>query len=181
MNLPRLTPLSFLLSLVLLAAFVAFPFAVHHVLAQPAPDAGVVDSSGSGSGAGSGSAVTPTPTQVLLEEARLQITDLRAKYDLLKNEKDPATRLLLYAGLMAAALKLLLDLVNYAARSAKLKSAMAWIAAGLAVPIALLSHYAAGASWFDSIVYAASGPGAVVVHELVSYFTSKQQPAPAGT
>jgi hypothetical protein len=58
------------------------------------------------------------------------------------------------------------------------KSWMPLVAMGLAVPIGLLSHFVAGHSWFDSVLVAGAGPGAVFVHELIKRFTKKPaQPA----
>jgi hypothetical protein len=131
--------------------------------AQPAQDAGIVDARPSGSG------VVVTP----IDDARESYLDVVAKYEALKHETDSSARMLLWAALTAGVLKILLDAVKIVGKSEKLSRSMAWFALGLAVPIALLSRYAGGASWLDSVIFAGAGPGAIVVHELVSFFQGK--------
>jgi len=131
--------------------------------------------SGSGSGSGSGSAidVVSAPALGVVDELK----ELRAKYEVIKAQGDKDAKLLLWAGLIAGMLKLLLTIVHRVS-GPKPKRWMAWIAMGLAVPIALLSHYALGNSVFDSLVVAGGGPGAVLVHELLQAF-KKREPAPS--
>lgn len=143
-----------------------------------ADDAGapVLSSADAGStDAGSGSASEPAPA--VAEPAAPptlvdQLKELHSKYEALKSNKDKSAKMLLWAALIAGALKLVLSVVNLAAGK-KPKRWLAWIALGLAVPIALLSYYAAGNSLFDSLVYAGAGPGAIVLHELLKVFTKK--------
>jgi hypothetical protein len=120
-------------------------------VAAPAPDAG------------SGSAATPAP----VEDPLAQLADVKAKYDLLREAmRSKSPTLLLWAGMLAAAMKLLLSLfTRYVLKESK--SWTKWIALGAAVPIALLAHYAGGFSLFDSLVFAGAGPGAIVIHELM--------------
>lgn len=113
---------------------------------------------------GSVDTVAPVVTETPLDQLR----DLQAKYVALKASKDKSVRLLLIAGAIATGLKLLLSGASLLLGGKK--KWLAWIAFGLAVPIALLSHFAAGNSWFDSFVFAGAGPGAVFVHELVQAF-----------
>lgn len=107
-----------------------------------------------------------------------QLRDLQAKYQALKDSKDKSAKMLLWAALIAAGLKMALSAVN-ALAGKKPKQWLALVALVLAVPIALLSHFAAGNSWFDSLIYAGAGPGAIVVHELVKIFTRKPAEASA--
>lgn len=112
--------------------------------------------------------LTDTPSQPMIDQLR----DLHARYKALKANSDKSAKMLLWAALIAAGLKLLLSGVNLLAGRKPTKW-LAWIAMGLAVPIALLSHFAGGHSWFDSLVYAGAGPGAIVVHELMKLFAKK--------
>ena len=109
-----------------------------------------------------GSAV-PTPAASPLDE----LGDLKAKYDALRAaQKDKSPTLLLWAAMIATGLKLLLSLFSkYVAKETK--SWTKWVALGAAVPIALLSYFAGGASLFDSLMLAGAGPGAIIVHELL--------------
>lgn len=125
-----------------------------------------------GSAAGSASAATPAPDQAMVDQLR----ELHAKYLAMKAAADKDTKMLLWAALLAAGLKILLSIVNMLAGYKPTKW-LAWIAMGLAVPIALTSHYALGYSLFDSLIFAGSGPGAVVVHELLKLFGKKPAPA----
>ncbi len=113
--------------------------------------------------AGSSSASAPAPAASPLDE----LSTLKAKYDALREaQKGKSPTLLLWAGLIAAALKLALSLFSrYVARETK--SWTKWVALGAAVPIALLSYYAGGTSLFDALVLAGAGPGAIIVHELL--------------
>jgi hypothetical protein len=106
-----------------------------------------------------------------------QLADLRAKHAELKDAKDKDARTLLWAALIAGVLKALLSLVNRI--WSKPKKWTAWGALGLSVPIALLSHFAAGNGWFDSLLFAGAGPGAIAIHELLKLFGKKQEPAVA--
>lgn len=107
--------------------------------------------------AGSGSQATPLD----------DLADVKAKYDALRAaQKNKSATMLLWAAMLAAALKLLLSLfTKYVLKESK--SWMKWVALGAAVPIALLSHFALGNSLFDSLVFAGAGPGAIIVHELL--------------
>lgn len=116
----------------------------------------------------------PVITPTLVE----QLGELHAKYNALKANKDKSARMLLIAALLAAGLKLLLSGVNLLAGK-KPKRWLSLVALGLAVPIALLSHYAGGNSWFDSLVYAGAGPGAIVVHELLKLLRPAKKPEAA--
>lgn len=128
---------------------------------------------------GSGSAVSPAPAADQAPPSLTQqLADLQAHYKALKANKDASAKMLLWAALLAAGLKLLLSGVNLLAGRKPTKW-LAWIALGLAVPIALLSYYAAGNSLFESLVYAGSGPGAIVVHELLKLFAKKPAEATA--
>lgn len=109
-----------------------------------------------------------------------QLRELQAKYKALKaaGDKDPKT--LLWAAMLAAGLKALLSILNRFG-GGKRKKWLAWIAMSLSVPIALLSHYAGGHSWFDSLIFAGAGPGAVIFHELMKVFDKKApEPSPGG-
>lgn len=100
-----------------------------------------------------------------------QLGDLKAQYDALKANKDKSLTTLLWVGLIAALLKVLLSAMNAIWPSPKKWTA--WIALGLAAPIALLSHFAAGHTWVDSAVFALAGPGAIAIHELLKLFAKK--------
>lgn len=167
----------------LLAGLVALGLLTFYSVASADP--GVVPAplvgSGSGSSLGSGSGtdavssaapITPPP-QSLIDEVK----ELRAKYEAASSSKDKDTKVLLWAGLIAALLKVVLSVVNRLSGS-KPKKWLAWVAMGLAVPIALLSHYALGHSVFDSLIYAGAGPGAIIVHELLKVFMPEAKPAP---
>lgn len=117
----------------------------------------------------SGATTAPTPTVETLSKA---YSELKAKYEAAKSETDGGARKLLFAALLAAALKYALDGINFASKYT-LSKQLAWVALGLAVPIALLSKYAGGAGWFDALLYAGAGPGAIVVHELIARFKSR--------
>ncbi len=130
--------------------------------------------------ADSGSAVVipPPPADSTAQPAPVvsplqQLKDLQAAYEALKSNKDKSARMLLWAAAIAAALKLLLSGINLLAGK-KPKQWLALIALGLGVPIYLLSHFVAGHGWFDSILVAGAGPGAVFVHELIKFFTTKK-------
>lgn len=123
--------------------------------------------------------LTATPTVEPVPPTLVeQLKELQAKYTALKGNTDKSAKMLLIAGLLAAALKLLLSGVNLLAGKKPAKW-LAWIALFLAVPIALLSYYAAGNSLFDSLVYAGAGPGAIVVHELLKRLAPKKKTAEA--
>jgi hypothetical protein len=132
--------------------------------------------SGAVSSGGDGSAA-PAPTAT---EAPVSIGDdyakLKAAYDALKNgPKDGSPRTLLWAGLLAVAMKVLIDLLKLLSdRFDRGKKYIPWVAMISAVPIALLSHYAAGEGWMASVLIAGGGPGAVIVHELLGLFATKK-------
>jgi hypothetical protein len=111
-------------------------------------------------------AAAPTTAPATEPSVLDDLAKLRAAYEALRASTDKSAKMLLWAGLLAAGLKLLLDLINLAAKR-KPQKWLAWVALGLAVPIALLSHYALGHSVFDSLVYAGAGPGAIVVNEII--------------
>lgn len=121
-----------------------------------------------GSGSGSGSAVVTLPPIDTMAGLKARYDELRASYNALK-DSDGSPRKLALAALMALVLKFLLDAANRVAED-RWKKQLAWAALGLAVPIALLSKYAGGVGWFDALVYAGAGPGAIVVHELLARF-----------
>lgn len=114
------------------------------------------------SGSAAAAAPAPAPTSALDELAAL-----KDKYDELRAaQKGKSPTLLLWAALIAAALKVALSLfTRYVFKESK--SWMKWVALGAAVPIALLSHFAGGFSLFDSLVFAGAGPGAIIFHELL--------------
>lgn len=98
-----------------------------------------------------------------------ELAALKAKYDALKAAKDSGSKDLLwfaYAALAAAALRVLLAAIN-AYRGDKPRTWAKWTALGVAVPIALLTYYAAGAGLWAAIVMAGAGPGAIAVNELL--------------
>lgn len=97
------------------------------------------------------------------------LSKLRDAYEALKANKDKSAKTLLLVALLAIGLKVLLDIVNIVL-ARRPKKWLKWVAISLAVPIALLSHYALGFSLFDSLIWAGAGPGAVIVHELVKHF-----------
>jgi hypothetical protein len=138
----------------------ATPFAAAHDAGIPPPPAAALASE-------------PSPPMVTTPTLFEQLGELHAKYEALKANKDKSARMLLIAALLAAGLKLLLSGVSLLAGK-KPKRWLSLVALGLAVPIALLSHYAAGNSWFDSLVYAGAGPGAIVVHELLKLFAKRE-------
>lgn len=119
-------------------------------------------------------AVAAPPIVVVTDQPTMlsQLRDLQARYQALKANGDKSAKMLLWAALIAAGLKLLLSGVNLLAGKKPTKW-LAWIAMVLAVPIALLSYFAAGNSLFDSLVYAGAGPGAIVLHELLKVFVKK--------
>lgn len=117
----------------------------------------------------SGDGCRSTPAPVAPPTLVDQLKELHAKYEALKSNNDKSAKMLLLAALIAAILKLALTGVNLLAGKKPTKW-LAWIAMGLAVPIALLSYFAAGNSLFDSLVYAGAGPGAIVLHELLKVF-----------
>ncbi len=115
-------------------------------------------------------AVQPAPALDTVDGAKQAYTDIKSKYEALKKSGgDGSPKKLAFAAFLAIVLKYLLDAVNVVSRRG-LKKQLAWVALGLAVPIALLSKYAGGTGWFEALVYAGSGPGAVVVHELIARF-----------
>lgn len=114
--------------------------------------------------AGTGSA-SVTPIGAPLDE----LAALKAKYDALRAAKDSGSKDLIwfaYAALGAAVLRLLLAAIN-TYRGDKPKAWAKWTALGIAVPIALLTYYAAGAGLWAAIVMAGAGPGAIVINELL--------------
>jgi hypothetical protein len=124
--------------------------------------------------AGSVEVLQPVMTESPLDQLR----DLQAKYVALRAEKDKGAKMLLIAGAIAGGLKILLSVVNRVAGD-KPKRWLALLALFLAVPIALLTHYAAGHGWVDSIIVAGGGPGAIVVHELMKLLGKKPATAVA--
>lgn len=140
--------------------------------ASPAADASPV--AGSGSAVAAPVVAPPAQTETLLS----QLGELKARYEALKSNSDKSAKMLLWAALIAAGLKILLSLANLAAGK-KPSKWLAWIALVLAVPIALLSYFAAGNSLFDSLVYAGAGPGAIVLHELLKVFAKPKAEATA--
>lgn len=113
-------------------------------------------------------AITSTPADPLTE-----LQALKLAYEALKANQDPSLKMLLWAGVLAAGLKLALTAFNRLVYK-ETKSWTRWVAVSAAVPIALLSHYALGNGWFASLVYAGSGPGAIVAHELWTALTKKK-------
>lgn len=105
----------------------------------------------------------PPPTSDPLTD----LAALKAAYDALKANHDPALTTLLWAGLLSVGLKLGLSVFMRLVYK-ETKSWTRWVALGAAVPIALLSHYALGNGWFASLIYAGAGPGAIIVHELLA-------------
>ncbi|HEX5064126.1 MAG TPA: hypothetical protein VFV99_32340 [Kofleriaceae bacterium] len=115
--------------------------------------------------AGSASAPAPDTAQPAPASTLDELSALKAKYEALKTAQ-PDAKMLAWAALIAAALKLMLSLFNrYVFKETKTWTK--WIALGAAVPIALLSYYALGNGLFASLVYAGAGPGAIIVHELL--------------
>jgi hypothetical protein len=103
-----------------------------------------------------------------------ELAALKAKYEALKAAKSSGSKDLLwfaYAGLAAAVIRMVLAMIN-ARRGDKPKSWAKWAALGLAVPLALLTHYAAGEGLWAAIVMAGAGPGAIVVNELIKRRTA---------
>lgn len=142
--------------------FLAVAFCFHARPAFALPDAG--------SGSGHTPIVVTGPDgeiTVDVREMQRQYRELRAAYDAAKDVQDRSLRMALYAGLLATLLKFALDAVK-AIGSFALRRAMSWVALLLAVPIALFTRFAAGGSWLDALIFAAAGPGAVVVHELIN-------------
>lgn len=122
-------------------------------------------------GSGSGSSVD-TMSSTMMDE----LANLKEQYAKVRGEADKDAKMLLWAGLIAGILKLLLSIVTRVSASKKTKW-LGWVAMGLSVPIALFSHYALGNSVFDSLVYAGAGPGAIVIHELLKVvLPEKKQP-----
>jgi hypothetical protein len=116
--------------------------------------------------AGSASASSPTTPDVFTE-----LSTLKQAYSALKDAKDPSAKPLLWASLIAIALRTLLALAN--AIWTKPKKWLAWVALGVAVPIALLSHYAAGHGWMAALIVAGGGPGAILVNEVLKLAAKK--------
>lgn len=101
-----------------------------------------------------------------------ELAALKAKYDALKAAKDSGSRDLLwfaYAALAAAAIRIFLAGLT-AWRGDKPKGWAKWAALGAAVPLYLLTYYAAGAGLWAAIVMAGAGPGAIVANELIKHF-----------
>jgi hypothetical protein len=115
--------------------------------------------------AGQSAASTPTP------DVFTELSTLKQAYSALKDAKDPSAKPLLWASLIAIALRTLLALAN--AIWTKPKKWLAWVALGLAVPIALLSHYAAGHGWMAALIVAGGGPGAILVNEVLKLAAKK--------
>lgn len=118
------------------------------------------------------SAATVPPIGSPLDE----LAAVKAKYEALKAAKGSGSKDLLwfaYAALAAAVIRVLLAGLT-AWRGDKPKGWAKWAALGLAVPLALLTYYAAGAGWWQAIVMAGAGPGAIIVNELL-----KRKTAPA--
>jgi hypothetical protein len=120
--------------------------------------------------AGRAVADTPAPTGDPLTE----LAAVKAAYEALKANHDPSLTVLLWAGILAAGLKLALTGFMRLVYK-ETKSWTRWVALGATVPIALLSHFALGNSWFASLVYAGAGPGSIVVHELLAAMTKKPE------
>lgn len=119
-----------------------------------------------------GSAAEPAPIGSPLDE----LAAMKAKYEALKAAKGSGSKDLLwfaYAALAAAAIRVLLAGIH-TWRGDKPKGWAKWAALGLAVPLALLTYYAAGAGLWPAIVMAGAGPGAIIVNELL-----KRKAAPA--
>ena len=98
-----------------------------------------------------------------------ELAAAKAKYDALKAAKDSGSKDLLwfaYAALAAAVIRILLSAIHVW-RGDKPKGWAKWAALGLAVPLALLTYYAAGAGLWAAIVMAGAGPGAIIINELL--------------
>ena len=132
--------------------------------------------------AGDGSAADPAngaPTPPVIALPPIESLDgLKARYDELREKYEAAKdangtpRQLLFCAFGAACLKVLLDAANALAKH-RWKQHLNWVALGLAVPIALLSRYAAGVGWFDAGLYALIGPGAIAANELLKRLRPK--------
>lgn len=105
-----------------------------------------------------------------------ELAALKAKYDALKAAKSGGGSKDLiwfaYALLGAAVLRVLLAAIN-AYRGDKPKKWAKWTALALAVPIALLTYYGMGTGWWQAIVMAGAGPGAIVANEAIKSFQKK--------
>lgn len=102
-----------------------------------------------------------------------ELQALKAAYDALKANADPSLKPLLWAGMIAVALRFVLAGLN--AIWPKPKKWLAWTAIIAAVPIALLSHYAGGHGLMAALVVAGGGPGAVLFNEVLKLFTKKTE------
>jgi hypothetical protein len=123
-------------------------------------------------------APTGAPDIAVQPEILDELDALRKQYAELKSAKDGDAKMLLWAALIAGVLKTLLSITNVIWK--KPKKWLAWVAMGTAVPIALLSHFAAGNGWVDSLIVAGGGPGAILFNELLKLFAkSKAEPEPA--
>lgn len=119
-----------------------------------------------------GSAAEPAP----IADPLTELAALKLKYDALKAARDSGSKDLLwfaYAALAAAFIRTLLSGIK-AWRGDKPTGWVKWTALALAVPLALLTYYAAGAGLWAAIVMAGAGPGAILVNELL-----KKKAAPA--
>lgn len=173
-------PILSTLIVILLAGLVAIGLLSAYSIASADTGSGsgstVLVGSGSGSSvdAVSGAApIAPAPAALMDE-----LKNLKEQYAKVRGEADKDAKMLLWAGLIAGVLKVLLSLIDRVSKK-KPNKWMAWIALALSVPIALLSHYALGNSVFDSLVFAAAGPGAIVVHELLKVFFPDKPETPA--
>jgi hypothetical protein len=197
-TLRRSIPLALLAAVAL--AFLLWPLALN---AQPAdggvnvtatvqldaPPAPPVVDAGAGSGSAvvvqvdpaTGSATSSDGTIDTLPEVKAAYDELHADYAALQNAK-PTEKTFLFAVMLAAILKYALDGVNALGKWRYSKS-MGWVALFLAVPIALLTKYIASKSWIEALILAGSGPGAIVVHELLAKLKrgTATPPAPPAT
>lgn len=98
-----------------------------------------------------------------------ELAALKAKYEALRAARSGGSKDLLwfaYAALAATVIRVLLAALA-AWRGSASRTWAKWTALGLAVPLALLTYYAAGAGLWAAIVMAGAGPGAIVVNELL--------------
>lgn len=79
---------------------------------------------------------------------------------------DKTEKFLVISAFLAALFKLLLSLMKLVNPYFKKKDVPKVVASGLGVLVLLFSKLALGVSWVDAIILAASGPGAVFLHEL---------------
>lgn len=109
------------------------------------------------------SAVDENPVGSIMEN----VGDLPGAVDAIKNSEDKTARALAVCGLIAIILKIVLSVFKLIpAAIFKNKIFLKIFPLGVGLAVFLLSSFAAGETWYNALIMAAGGPGAILFHEV---------------